>query len=1014
MFFRTLGTLFCVLSLLVTPQPPLSAAPLGADLASNPPMIAETIPLGAQRTIAIQLTNQSGSPQQLRLFEAEASSAALRSIPAKQRQVTLPNQSEKVDRQLTAALRDGGEQDMLIFLADQPDLSAAYSIRNWAARGDYVYRELYENAERSQAELRDWLRTRGVDFRPLWIANAVLVRGDQQLLNALAQRADVALLRANRLTSIEPHRAETDAVSGNCRINAEHICWNIDAVAADRVWRYFGIQGEGITVANLDSGVRFDHPALIAQYRGNQGDGSFDHNYTWFHASGNTQQPADAGDHGSHTMGTMVARSDGTAEQPAVGVAPGARWMAARACSRMSCSEADLIAGAQWLLAPTRLDGSDPRPDLRPQIVNNSWAVSAGGDSSYTGFVAAWRAAGMFPVFVSGNNGFIDGCSSVQSPGDYPNGITVGALTLESQLANFSAIGPTNEGQLKPDLTAPGERIVSTFASGRQPNFGSLNGTSMAAPHVAGTVALLWAANPQLIGDFEATYAALTQSADPRTGDERFSGDDFALCKTVTVPNNVYGYGALDSYAAVAAARVDIPWMQLATATLAEIADGASIATTITFDASRVPGPGRYRTRVLVHTADLSQTPLEIPVQLTVPGDPTHATISGRVMSAARGDGLAATINVQDGPSVSSDQSGAFTLTLPTTSASYTVTARAPSYAPQTKPISVSSGANTTLDFALWYDLPQIRASPESLSATLDYAETRDLVLDISNKGTQPLSYTLSFTPTSYLVQRSDEGEVAAEWIVPPADAVALDLSDDGSSAPTPIGFRFPFYDQRYQAIHIGANGVLSFRTPLQTPTYVSSCFPVPETSGGAIVPLRVDLNPAVAGSRITYATIERGFLVSYEDVPLYADNAQRFNFQALLERDGTIRFNYRTVGAMRPDEQAVTGLQRSRQDIFSLGCRNDARLSSGLSIVLQPQVNSAYWLDLPQPSGLVAPGASVAVPVRLRWVPTEADTVLHATIAIRTNDTTQPQLTIPVAIRTGLAPYRLWLMIAR
>jgi hypothetical protein len=724
--------------------------------------------------------------------------------------------------------------------------------------------------------------------------------------------------------------------------------------------------------------------------------------------------PTDAGDHGSHTMGTMVARGDGSAEQPAVGVAPGAQWIAARACSRSVCSEADLIAGAQWLLAPTRLDGSAPRPDLRPHIVNNSWAVNRNGDTSYSGFVAAWRAAGMFPVFVSGNSGFEEGCSSVQSPGDYPNGPTVGALTYDGLLASFSAIGPNLDGGLKPDLTAPGERVVSTFANGTQPNFGSLSGTSMAAPHVAGAVALLWSANPQLIGDYDATYAALVASADARTGDSRFIGANFAQCTTDTVPNNVYGYGALNAYAAVAEVRVDVPWLSIVTASTVELAAGNSSATTILIDARRVPGPGQYRARLLVHNADLSQEPLEIPVQLTVPSDPTHATISGRVTSAFSGDGLTATLRVQNGPTLQSDSSGAFLLTLPSSTSNYTLTASALHYASATRLISVSAGLSSTLDFVLRLDLPQIQASEAVISATLDYAETRDSALRISNNGTQPLSYTLSFTPTSYIVQRSDESALAAEWIVPPVDAMELALNDDGISALTPIGFRFSFYDQHHDALYIGANGVLSFRAPLQGPSYISSCFPLPETSGGAIVPLRVDLNPEVEGSSISYATIERGFLVSYENVPLFADNNQRFDFQTLLGRDGLIRFNYRRVGSMRPDEQAVTGLQRASQDIFSLGCRNAARLSSGLSIVLQPQTNSAQWLALPQPSGTVAPETSVEVPVRLQWVATAPDQVLRATILVNSNDTTQPQLMIPVELRTQPAPYRLFLMIMR
>ena len=159
-----------------------------------------------------------------------------------------------------------------------------------------------------------------------------------------------------------------------------------------------------MVVASIDTGVRFDHPALALNYRGRQPDGTFDHNYNWFDPQQATNAPTDQSGHGTHTMGTLVGAGDGTLDQPAIGVAPGATWITAQGCEGDICTDADLIAAAQWLLAPTRLDGSAPRPDLRPMIVNNSWS-GAGGQTWYAGYIAAWRAAGMFPVFAAGNTG---------------------------------------------------------------------------------------------------------------------------------------------------------------------------------------------------------------------------------------------------------------------------------------------------------------------------------------------------------------------------------------------------------------------------------------------------------------------------------------------------------------------------------------------------------------------------------------------------------------------------------
>ena len=141
-------------------------------------------------------------------------------------------------------------------------------------------------------------------------------------------------------------------------------------INADDVWNEFGVTGEGITVANIDTGVQYDHPALVGKYRGNNGDGTFDHNYNWFNAAGScSTAPCDTNGHGTHTMGTMLG-DDGAANQ--IGVAPGAKWIAANGCCP---SDAALISSGQWMLAPTDLDGENPDTTKRPNIVNNSWGT---------------------------------------------------------------------------------------------------------------------------------------------------------------------------------------------------------------------------------------------------------------------------------------------------------------------------------------------------------------------------------------------------------------------------------------------------------------------------------------------------------------------------------------------------------------------------------------------------------------------------------------------------------------
>ena len=156
------------------------------------------------------------------------------------------------------------------------------------------------------------------------------------------------------------------------------------------------MRGENVVVANIDTGVQFDHPALVQQYRGNNGDGTFDHNYNWFDAQklcGSPSRPCDGGGHGTHTMGTMVG-DDGDPGPNQIGVAPRARWIATNGC----CAVDALMSSFQWLMAPTDLAGQNPSPERRAHVVNNSWGGPS-GDPLFQAAVQAWVAAGIFPSF---------------------------------------------------------------------------------------------------------------------------------------------------------------------------------------------------------------------------------------------------------------------------------------------------------------------------------------------------------------------------------------------------------------------------------------------------------------------------------------------------------------------------------------------------------------------------------------------------------------------------------------
>jgi serine protease AprX len=204
----------------------------------------------------------------------------------------------------------------------------------------------------------------------------------------------------------------------------------------------------------------------------------------------------------------------------------------------------------EWFLAPTDARGENPRPDLAPHVINNSWGCPPSEGCTDPNVLQAVvdhvAAAGIFVVVAAGNSG--SACSTVtDAPAPYASSFTVGATTLSDEIAGFSSRGPAaGSGRLKPDISAPGVGIrTSTPPSG----FRSFSGTSAAAPHVTGAVALLWSASPELVGRVASTAALLERTAAPLT-----SAQDCAGFPGSHVPNAVFGFGRLDVAAAALAA----------------------------------------------------------------------------------------------------------------------------------------------------------------------------------------------------------------------------------------------------------------------------------------------------------------------------------------------------------------------------------------------------------------------------------------------------------------------------
>ncbi|MHB1120497.1 MAG: S8 family serine peptidase [Bellilinea sp.] len=443
----------------------------------------------------------------------------------------------QVDTQVLEALQSGETADYVIVMAEQADLSAAYGISDWEERGWYVYNTLKETAARTQKSTLAQLKRQGIRYQSFFAGNEIYVHGGtQQSLNAVIDLAEVGSVRAPLTVQLEPAGARFSRPLGPAQpqaalqteLNGSPTWGLVDARAPD-FWSDYGRTGQGIIVANIDSGVQYDHPALANSYRCK--NGNLLDSKCWFDATGDPPEvgPHDDLGHGTHTMGTMVGRNDKKLPY-SVGMAPGAAWIACRAFSTNTTSNAILNSCADWVLAP------GGNPSNRPHVVNNSWSGDV-HDSWFQGKVIAWRAAGIFPVFSAGNEG---GCSTIFSPGDYVESFTVGAHNEFGDIAYFSSKGGSTP-YVKPNLSAPGVEIISSYSIPKN-TWVNLSGTSMAAPHAAGAVALLWSCNDYLIGNIGLTFALLQGGA---------ASSQDGSCGTSPIGGNyTYGYGYLDVFKA--------------------------------------------------------------------------------------------------------------------------------------------------------------------------------------------------------------------------------------------------------------------------------------------------------------------------------------------------------------------------------------------------------------------------------------------------------------------------------
>jgi len=455
---------------------------------------------------------------------------------------------------------DYDQVEVLILLKDRADTrqaaaQARFNLPTGASSGQEklavrraVFEALNNKAEKTQAPLVKFLEAeqgkgKVSEIKSYYLVNLVYARVDESLVERIARRPDVeSVLSDVEIMLVEPEDKDEP------EIYSDSIEWNISHIGAPQVWDEFDTDGSGVVVGILDTGVDWQHEALQSKYRGyNPGDpDNPSHAYNWFDPHHGNPYPDDYHGHGSHCIGSVLGSGPDGNNQ--IGVAPGARWIAARIFDYegKNATTSIILAGMQYMLAPTaNVDGSGVgNPAMAPDIVNNSWGFE---DTSCNDIlkeaVENWRSAEIMPVFAAGNSG--SDPATIGIPANYRETFAVAAVNSSDDLAWFSSRGPSACGDfIKPDISAPGVSIRSVQSYKPPPSqprdrgYNVKSGTSMAAPHVAGVAALMRSYDPTLtVVELEQimieTAVPLTDSSYPET------------------PNYGYGYGLVDAYAAV-------------------------------------------------------------------------------------------------------------------------------------------------------------------------------------------------------------------------------------------------------------------------------------------------------------------------------------------------------------------------------------------------------------------------------------------------------------------------------
>lgn len=892
----------------------------------------------------------------------------------------------------------------LVLLRDQVDVQSLdqrlYEENATIQRRAYeVITALQEKANNTQGSMKRYLdelsETGDVfSYQAFWISNMFMVEAKPHVLNNLTMRMDIAemdldaLLELDRPVLVEDAPESIESVEPGIRIINAHLLWAM------------GITGQGRLVMGIDTGVHLNHPALSHKWRGNH----VPHNHAWFDPNTGSPTPTDCDGHGSHTVGTMVGRSLTTADT--VGVAIDAEWIAAKTiCSSPHTSNS--IAAFQWAMDP---DGNPATTNDMPDAISCSWwdpNISNECTSIYKTTLDAVEAAGIAVVFSAGNSG--PNASTITRPKNintnevniFATGAIDGAQWIggnNNPIASFSSRGPSTCGGtgsllIKPEVVAPG---VSVRSSGTSTGYNSLSGTSMAAPHVAGAVALLKQFAPNMTGKqiLEALYYTAR--------DLGAAGED-----------NTYGRGLIDVYAAFLTLGTPdtIPPDPITDlAIINPTSNSLTLQWTVPFDSS-MNGVTGYDIRM--STSPIPDTTAffnATQIQFVGAPDTIGATETFMVTGLDFNTNYYFSIRSRDvwgnwsdlsnnpslstwiAPQISVNPLSITHLLNPNMIIVDTITVSNVTANPSTLDFTVSLENNTfPPDMFTSRVIPRSEPSTESTGSE-DLKDNPEEIYGVAIDGMGGpdlfgYKWIDSDEPNGPQYVWEDivsTGTLVTNW----TPTGTWDPKDEGYAGPIPIGFSFKFYGNPKTQLYISSNGKITF-APLTANTFTNQSIPNPGHPNDFIAPFWDDLDGRNQGT-VHYKQDGNRFIVQFTNWQRYPTTGS-LTFQTVLYQSGKILVYYNNMNATL--NSATVGIENAQGNDGLQVVFNAAYVQNNKALQFAAEPD---WLGANVTSGTIYNGNSIDIELTFR----SEDFPLgdySMDVVISSNDPINPEVIVPV-----------------